>query len=230
MAQHSFALQAKSIDITIIEKQQKKEEQPPCYLRRLKQVSPISIHCEQNSEELPAEVRNKIFFHYHHFCAVLGCLHAPNDEIAKLVKMKNSLISFFPRLSKGTSKELKTIFENIQSSSFPNKELNNQIFIVKSLVEDEIFKGFSGLDLGIAYLFAPKLNGKRHVGNMDEIIEASMEKTLAIISIGEDFDSPLLIVNTSNDRAVICSSIGIKVNQELIKKHIKTDNLIVNIV
>ncbi|NTW33768.1 MAG: hypothetical protein HGB12_14300, partial [Bacteroidetes bacterium] len=230
LEKHSFALQAKSIDVTKIEKQQKKEEQLPCYLRRLKQVSPISIHCEQNSEELPEEVRNKIFFHYHHFCAVLGCPHAPIDEIAKLVKNKNLLINFFPRLSKGTSKNLKNIFINIQLSFFPDKEIQKHKFIVKNLITDETFKSFSGLDQGIAYLFAPVLNGKRHTGSMKNIIKDSMEKELLIMTIGEDFDSPLLIINISNDRAYICSSVGNKLNQELINKHIKTNNLTVNIV
>lgn len=230
LAQHSFALQAKSIEVTKIEKQQKKKEQPPCHLRRLKQVSPISIHCEQNSEILPEEVRNKIFFHYHHFCAVLGCPHAPKDEIAKLVKKKNSLINFFPLLSKGTRKELKKVFKNIQSSFFPDKQIRKHKFIVRNLLADGAFKGFSGIDQGIAYLFAPILNGKRHTGSMKNIIEDAMEHRLSIITIGEDFDNPLLIINNSNDRAFICSSIGNKLNQELINKHIKNNNLTVNMV
>lgn len=230
LEQHSFALQAKSIDITKIEKQQKKEEQLPCSLRKLKQVSPISIHCDQNSKELPEEVRNKIFFHYHHFCAVLGCPHAPIDEIAKLVKKKSSLINFFPRLSKGTVNELKSVFKNIQSSYYPKKKIQKHKFIVKNLIENDFLKGFSGLDQGLAYLFAPSLNGKRHIGSMKKIIESAFEKELIIMTIGEDFDSPLLILNFLNDRAYICSSVGNKLNQELIKIHTTTINLTVKIV
>ncbi|MEI7499481.1 MAG: hypothetical protein WCK84_03440 [Bacteroidota bacterium] len=230
LEQHSFALQAKSIDVTKIEKKQKKEEQKPCYLRKLKQVSPVSIHSEQNSEELPSDVRNKIFFHYHHFCAVLDCPHAPIDEITKLVKKKNSLINFFPRLSKGTSKELTTVLKNIQISSFPEKKIYKRKFIVKNLIHSEIFRGFSGLDQGVAYLFSPVLNGKRHTGSMKKIIEDAIKQELIIFTIGEDFDSPLLIINNVNERACICSSIGNKLNQELIKKHIKANNLSVNIV
>ena len=230
LAQHSFALQAKSIDVTKIQKQQKKEEQPPCYLRKLKQVSPVSVHSQQNSDELPEEVRNKIFFHYHHFCAVLGCPHAPLEEIAKLVKQKNALINFFPRLSKGTKDKLTETITNIQLTSFPNKEISRYNYIVKNIIESENFKSFSGLDQGIAYLFAPELNGKRHIGSMAEVIQNCLENEVDILSIGNDFDSPLLIINQLNGRAFICSSVGNKLNQELIKKHIKTTNLTVNLV
>jgi hypothetical protein len=230
LAQHSFALQAKSIDVTKIQKQQKKEEQPPCYLRKLKQVSPVSVHSQQNSDELPEEVRNKIFFHYHHFCAVLGCPHAPVEEIAKLVKQKNALINFFPRLSKGTKDELTETITNIQLTSFPSKEISRYKYIVKNIIENDIFKSFSGLDQGIAYLFAPELNGKRHIGSMAEVIQNSLENEVDILSIGNDFDSPLLLINQLNGRAFICSAVGNKLNQELIKKHIKTTNLTVNLV
>lgn len=230
LAQHSFALQAKSVDVTKIKTQQKKEEQPPCYLRKLKQVSPVSVHSQQNSDELPEEVRNKIFFHYHHFCAVLGCPHAPVEEIAKLVKQKNALINFFPRLSKGGKNELKETFINIQGTSFPEKEIFRYKTIVKNILDDDYFKSFSGLDQGVAYIFAPALNGKRHVGSMAEIIEDSMNNEVQILSIGDDFDSPLLIINLLNNRAFICSSVSNKLNQTLIKKYIKVTNLTVNLI
>lgn len=230
LAKHSFALQAKSIDVTKIEKQQKKEEQLPCYLRKLKQVSSISVHSEQNSEELPEEVRNKIFFHYHHFCAVIGCPHAPVDEIKKLVKQKDSLINFFPRLSKGTTKDLKKTFIDIQTSYFPDEIICKYKFKVRNVIENEIFKNFPGLDQGIAYLFAPELNGKRHSGSMTEIIQSSLNNVMTIMTIDKGFDSPILIINTTNERAFICSSVGNKLNQDLIKKHIKINNLTVNLV
>lgn len=230
LAQHSFALQAKSIDITKIQNQQKRVEQPPCYLRKLKQVSSVSVHSQQNSDELPEEVRNRIFFHYHHFCAVLGCPHAPVAEIAKLVKQKNSLINFFPRLSKGPKDKLKGIITSIQLTSFPEKEIRSYKYIVKNIIENETFKSFSGLDQGIAYLFAPYLSGKRHTGSMTEILENSLENKIDILSIGNDFNSPLLIINPINDRAFICSSVGSKLNQRLINKHIKTTNLVVNLI
>lgn len=229
LAQHSFALQAKSIDVTTIEKKQKKEEQIPCYLRKLRKPSPISVHSDQNSSELPIEVRNKIFFHYHHFCAVLNCPHAPKDEIEKLIKQKNSLINFFPRLSKGSKKELQKAFEKIQSTYFPEKEISKHKIKISKLLEDEIFVDFAGLDQGIAYLFATSLNGKRHIGSMSKILNQCCGNIVLVSTIGSDFNSPLLVVNTSNQRAFICSSVSNKLNQEMIKRKISVKGLNVNI-
>lgn len=229
LAQHSFALQAKSIDVNTIEKNQKKEEQIPCYLRKLRKPSPITVHSDQNSSELPFEVRNKIFFHYHHFCAVLNCPHAPKGEIEKLIKQKNSLINFFPRLSKGSKKEMQKAFEKIQSTYFPEKEISKKKIKVSKLLGDETFGDYAGLDQGIAYLFATSLNGKRHIGSMSKILDGCTENIVLISTIGSGFNSPLLVINSSNQRAFICSSVSNKLNQEIIKRKIAAKGLIVNI-
>lgn len=230
LARHSFALQAKAIDITKIETHQKKEEQIPCYLRKLKQPSAVTIHNDQDSNELPIEVRNKLFFHYHHFCAVLNCPHAPKLEIEKLVQQRNSLINFFPRLTKGMDKELKIEFERIRCSYFPELEIFNRTIKVNKLIEDESINDFAGLASGIAYLFSEVLKGKRHSGSMNEILDACKDNEVGVSSIGSDFNSPLLVVNVRNHRAFICSSVSNKLNQELIKQKIEVDDIIVNIV
>ena len=119
LTKHSFALQSKSIDLTNIEQRQDKTEQTPCLLRKLRKPSPVTIHTDQNSIELPEEVRNKVFLHYLHFCSVLGCPHAPLAEVNKIVRQKEKLVNFFPRLSKGNSKELLEKIESIRSHYFP---------------------------------------------------------------------------------------------------------------
>ena len=230
LAKHSFALQAKSIDVTKIEQNQSKEEQTPCYLRKLRSPSPITIHNEQNSVDLPEEVRNKIFFHYHHFCAVLNCKHAPKAEIEKMILQKNNLINFFPRLSKGTVDVLKSKFENIRSRSFSELEMFVHRIKIRELLAGKEFSDFSGLGQGVAYLFAETLNGKRHIGPMKYIIDEFSENDVEMFTIGENVDSILLIVNQANGRAFLCSSVANKLNQEMIKRKIKVDNLTVNIV
>lgn len=225
LTQYSFALQAKSIDVTKIEKHQKKEEQIPCILRKLRTPSPVSVHTDQNSDELPIEVRNKLFFHYHHFCAVLECPHAPVEEIEKLVNNKNRYINFFPRLSKGTKKELLKKLKEIQSEYFPQLEISTHNAKVSRLIEHEDFESFTGIDQGIAYLFAETLNGKRHIGSMVDIIQNHTSDILTLKTIGNTFDSPLLVINPINDRAFICSSVSNRLNQQLIKTKIKVDNL-----
>lgn len=227
LAQHSFALQAKSIDASEIKKTQKKEEQNYCRLRKLRKPNPISIHSEQDSSDLPTEVRGKIFFHYHHFCAVLGCEHAPREEIEKLIAEKNSLINFFPRLSKGEKNDIKREFIGIQQKFFPDEPICRKKISVNNLIEKE---NFSSLKQGIAYLFSESLNGKRHDGSMDCIIDGCLNEEVIVASIGDDFDSPLLVINPENDRAFICSSVSNKLNQELIANKIKVNGLTVSIV
>jgi hypothetical protein len=229
LTQYSFALQAKSIDVTQIEKNQTKEEQIPCILRKLRTPSPVSVQTDQNSEELPIEVRNKLFFHYHHFCAVLGCPYAPVKEIEKLVKDKNRYINFFPRLSKGTKKELLKKFKEIQSDYFSELEITTHKAKVSKLIEEDDFKSFTGIDQGIAYLFAETLKGKRHTGSMDEIINLHTEDILILKTIGNTLDSPLLVINPMNERAFICSFVSNSLNQQLINTKIKVENLTVKL-
>lgn len=229
LAQHSFALQSKSIDITMIEKHQKREEQIPCYLRKLRKPSPVTVHSDQNSSDLPIEVRNKIFFHYHHFCAVIGCPHAPVEEIKKIVAKKESFISFYPRLSKGKKDNLLKQIELIKENDFPEVEIVKVERIVKSVLNDEKLKDFLGIDVGVAYLFAHSLKGKRHTGNMNEILNSCLNSNIEIISIGDDYESPLVFINNNNERAFICSSIKSKCNQSLIKRKIEVNNLTISI-
>jgi len=107
LAVHSFALQAKAIDATKIKKLQRKDAQGSCPLRKIRQPSPLTVHNDMNSNSLPTEVRNKLYFHYFHYCASIGCKYAPIKEVKRIVEEKNSLISFFPRLSKGSVSEIK---------------------------------------------------------------------------------------------------------------------------
>lgn len=229
LTKHSFALQAKAIDVTTIKKTQNKDEQTPCYLRKLRKPSAVSVHVDQNSMELPIEVRNKLFFHYHHFCALLNCPYAPVDEIKKLVKNANEYITFFPRLTKDDYHILDTQFDSIKEIYFPESTRYEFNMKVGHAIENEKLNNFIGIDQGIAYLFAAELKGKRHTGSMDEILKLNKQKLITIYSYEENFDSPILVKNSNNDRAFICSSIDNSLNQKIIKQKIKINGLAVSI-
>lgn len=229
LTKHSFALQAKAIDITNIKKTQNKEEQTPCYLRKLRKPSAVSVHIDQNSNELPIEVRNKLFFHYHHFCALLNCPFAPVEEIKKLVRNANQYITFFPRLTKDNFDVLNSQFDSIKDIYFPESTKYEFEIAVKNAIENEGLSHFVGIDQGIAYLFATELNGKRHIGSMSEILKLNEAKFITIYSYDENFDSPILVRNLKNDRAFICSSIDNSLNQKIIKQKIKINGLSVSV-
>ena len=230
LTRHSFALKAKSIDITDIQEGQRKEEQIPCLLRQIKKPSPISVHIDQDSDALPLEVKNKIFFHYLHFCAVLKCPYAPVQEIEKLIKQKSELINFFPRLSKDSKEVLLKEFNKIHSTYYPKDKIYLRKLKVNYLLSSSSLIDYLGIQQGIAYLFAKVLNGKRHIGPMIKIIAKCINSEVQVMSIGNDDKSPLLIINSENERAFICSSVQNKINQELIKNKIRTKGLAVDII
>ena len=164
------------------------------------------MHNNINDDTLPISVRNKLFFHYFHYCAVLGCKHAPYKEIEKLVKTKSRFISFFPILSKGDISEMMEILKEYNSKYF-NKNLEIFNTSVKSILsENNNFIKYASIKVGIAYLFAQELNGKRHKGNMDKIINGALTKEIEISSINLNEYEPLMIANKQNGRACLVSS------------------------
>lgn len=229
LTKHSFALQAKAIDVTNLKLTQNKKEQIPCYLRKLRKPNAVSVHIDQNSVELPVEVRSKLFFHYHHFCALLNCPFAPIDEIKKLVRNSNEYITFFPRLTKNVFQILDAQFDSIKVIYFPECTKHEFTFTIEEVIKNEKLNSFIGLDQGIAYLFATELNGKRHKGSMSEIIELNKLKVIIVYSYDLNFDSPILVKNNKNDRAFICSSTANSLNQRIIKQKIKIKGLAVTL-
>jgi hypothetical protein len=231
LANHSFVLQAKSIDAKLIEENQKKLEQDECPFRKIRKPSPVSVHNEMDSDSLPIEVRNKLYFHYFHFCASLGCKYAPKKEVDRIVRDKNSLISFFPRLSKGTIIEIADEFLQISKNYFRKNQIFEKEYSVKYLLlENSPFKSYYGLEQGIAYLLSPKLNGKRHSGPMSKILDDNNNEILELKWFDSLKNEPILIINNVNDRAIICSNISSPTNQKLINKKTKTSGTEITIV
>jgi hypothetical protein len=231
LANHSFALQAKSIDAELIEKHQKKLEQEECPFRKIRKPSPVSVHNDMDSESLPIEVRNNLYFHYFHFCASIGCKFAPREEVKRIVKEKKNLISFFPRLSKGNIDEITDEFNSITTEYFNEYETSQNRLSSKSILsETSPFINYYGLEQGIAYLLSPKLNGKRHSGPMANILKEFSQIHLEIIHFVKLEDEPIMIFNKSNDRAIICSNISSKTNQKLILNKTETQGLDVKLI
>lgn len=228
LAKHSFALQAKSIDAITIEKNQRKEEQTACLLRKINSPSPVSIHTDINSDSLPPQVKNKLFFHYFHFCAALGCKHAPYEEVEKLVNQYNKYIAFFPRLIKGTIEEVERYFEQINSDYFGNAVTIKQSIKISNLIKGK-YKDYYSLQQLIAFLFSKELNGKRHVGSMKDIVKRNLENDIIIYSFKDKIYEPILLLNPSNNRAGIISHPKSKKNQDLVKNNIQVKGLDVSL-
>jgi hypothetical protein len=104
------------------------------------------------------------------------------------------------------------------------------LLFIEQLLNNETFENYLGLNQGIAYLFSPTLKGKRHEGSMNDIINNCLNKEVIVTRLENCADSPLLIINSENERAFICSSVSNKLNQELIAERIKVNNLTVSII
>lgn len=230
LAKHSFALQAKAIDIEDLEKLQEKDAQEPCIKRKIRKPSPVCVHMDIDSPELPVEVRNKLFFHYFHFCAVLGCKYAPIKELKKIVDNYPDYIFVLPRSEKGDVKEIQNKFEILRTEFFADKNVGEYLFSVKQITENANFKNYLELEQGLAYLLSEKLHGKRHIGAKDAIIGNNLDQTVTVRTSENTTDLPLLLSNPLNNRACIVSSLKSDLNQKLINDKIQKENLSINII
>jgi len=230
LAKHSFALQAKAIDISKLEKLQAKDEQVPCSKRIIRTPSPVCIHSDIDSPDLPKEVRNKLFLHYFHFCTVFGCKHAPTNEIEQILDNYPDYIFALPRTEKGNIKKITDAYFSLRALHFNEKDIEEIEISVKDVVSDDNYKGYLELEQGIAFLFSKKLNGKRHSGSKDLIIRQNIAERVKLQKvIGENY-FPILLKNETNDRAVLVSSLRSNLNQSLVKRKIERNELNINIV
>ena len=228
IAKHSFALKAKAFDVDKLKQLQEKNEQNACYKRKLNKPSPVSIHNDINSSSLPQSVRNKLFFHYHHYCAVLGCKYAPMDEIKKIVTNYTDYIFVLPRLEKGTKEEIKKSFNQLNKKYFKYFVITEYKMTIAEALKNETLKKYYDFKQGLAYLFSIKLNGKRHSGSMDKIFEVNNNKEFTIQKVSNVHLPSLFIFNDNNNRAILISAISSDLNQKLIKEHITVKNIEIN--
>ena len=229
LAKHSFALQAKAFDVAKLEKLQFKSSQPPCNLRKPKNSSAVSIHTDLASKSLPIEVRNKLFFHYHHFCAVLGCPHSPVQHIKEIVANYKDLVSIFPRLIKGNTEEIKLAYKDLSSEYFSGYQIVSEDYILKSLLNEKYFQKYSDIEIGLAYLFSEQLHGKRHAGGKDTILELAMNKKVKIFLPDGLLEAPIMIENQANNRSIVVSATKGDFNNKLIDSKIEVTGLSVKL-
>lgn len=230
LAEHSFALQAKTFDILKLETTQTKSSQPPCRERQIHSPSPVVIHSDINSESLPNTVRNKLFFHYFHFCALLGCPYAPVEEVNKIVENYKNLVFVLPRLEKGNIENTINQYQIIHANYYPSLRIETSQISINDLLEFDCDKKYLELEQGIAYLFSEKLKGKRHLGKKDFIISDNMDELVTLLTIEDTNLYPIAVINNANDRAFIVSALSSSLNIELIDKNIHVDGLNIEVI
>lgn len=227
ITKHSFAMMAKAKDVSILSKKQETEEQTPCNQRNII-ANDVSIHDDIKSPTLPNEVRGKLFLHYHHICAAMGCPHAPLANVHEIVKNAVNHISVFPKLSKGGYQEMELVHLNLATGQFSSTQ-NFITLSCKDILLEFNKRNYKDIEIGLAYLLSEKLNGKRHIGSKDIILNNNLTQSLVIAVIDNLEGSPIFIGNNENDRGVLVSSVSGEANQIALKSHIKITGIDINV-
>lgn len=224
METNSFALRAKAKKVSSMSRRQTKEEQIPCELRPVS-ANTLCIHSDIHSEDLPEQVRGKLFLHYSHICAVMGCPFAPLQKLHELTSKYRSFISALPLLTKGEKGEIEQAFNDIKDKYLPDYEIMSSTWSISRLCNTErLTTSYKKLQEGLAYLMSEALNGARHVGSMKEILSNNNNKIVEVYTI-DVTGFPLMVVNHENERAILVSSVGTNFNRTLLDSKLSVDGL-----
>lgn len=82
--------------------QQQTHEAARCEDRNF-HVTPSTVHPAEHDARLPRNIRGGHYLHFRHFCAVMGCEHAPYQELCDCFTNLGDLIIPFPILCKDTA-------------------------------------------------------------------------------------------------------------------------------
>lgn len=223
METNSFALRAKARDVSSMSRRQTREEQIPCENRPVS-ANTLCIHSDIFSEDLPKEVRGKLFLHYSHICAVIGCPFAPIKKLQELARQYRCFISALPLLTKDNKTEITKVFNNIKDEYLSEHELSYSTRRISSLCNSERLQPYKKLKEGLAYLLSEQLNGVRHVGSMNDILNSNMDASVEVTTVSVT-GFPLMIVNPVNERAILVSSVGTNFNNTLLDSQLTVDGL-----
>lgn len=152
----------------------------PCPEQRIN-ITPSCIHPAENDILLPELIRGGHYIHYRHFCAVLGCEHAPYDKITSAFSRLGELVIPFPIQCRGLSTEIEKIIE--KDPLLSNRTYSDIVVNVSSLLvqfrnyKDALLYGTTAENgypikevlQAVAYIIADEneLFGKRPKGYVD---------------------------------------------------------------
>lgn len=160
----------------------------PCEEREIRTPSVTCVHCEEDSELLPEKIRGGHYLHNRHVCAVLGCSHAPYEEVKKLLEKAEYCINPFPVLVKGRISEIQDIIqreplmkerryriEHVRISDLCNISEKSLLY------EDKNGAGYpmNTIMLAVTYLIAARegqLNGLRPKGSKAHILREYLRR------------------------------------------------------
>ena len=172
--------------------------------------TPSTVHPAEFDNRLPENIRGGHYIHFRHFCAVMGCEHAPYCKIREQFDKIGDLINPFPILHKDTEQNLNEV---IQSNLLYSKRNYSNIEIKLKLLLDMYNEDRTALLYGVscdsgypiseilqasAYIVAnnDELSGKRPKNGYITIIEKHLQddSDLSIKLKKPDLLTPLIII------------------------------------
>lgn len=216
----AFAFRTKAETATENRKlQQETHSAGKCEERELHATS-STIHPAENDLRLPEVIRGGHYIHFRHFCAVLGCPHAPFEKVAACFTNIGDLITPFPILCKANRD---VILQRINSDELlRNRTYNVFNFRVSSLLEifsqDQFHllygsKANNGYPIteimkAVAFIIAnpDELMGNRPRGGYIDVIKKHLDTTpnLEVEFHKPDLLTPLIIIG--QERAAMIGS------------------------
>lgn len=171
--------------------QQQTHEAESCETRDF-HVTPSTIHPAENDIRLPENIRGGHYIHFRHFCAVMGCEHAPYEKVCQCFSHLGELINPFPILCKDTLSRVERLIQEDPLLANRNYAINNvSISSMYAIYQDNssaLIYGSSGMNgypiaevlQAIAYVISneDELFGKRPRGYMS-IIERHIRNNSA---------------------------------------------------
>ncbi len=173
-------------------------------------ITPSVVHPAEGDERLPAEIRGGHYIHSRHFCAVLGCDHAPCEKICSYFPQIGELINPFPILCKDTCLRIEEI---IQADRLMSQRTYSIEMICVSRILAMFENNHNALCYGntdnngyplkevlqaVAYVIATEdeLNGKRPKGGYEQIVMQHVANSpdLSVEIRRPDLLTPLVIV------------------------------------
>lgn len=176
-------------------------------------VTTSCVHLAENDDRLPENIRGGHYLNYKHICAVMGCPHAPYEEIELRLCEVEKYVNPFPILCKDELLNIEKIIED--DELLRDRNYNTSKVLVKSLVD--IYKGnrnalVYGISEKAGYPIAmvlqaiafvlvdeKQLSGKRVLESYETAINTILTNTPeASVEIRiPDLLTPLVIVNGS---------------------------------
>ncbi|MCL2124640.1 MAG: hypothetical protein FWH33_01470 [Oscillospiraceae bacterium] len=179
-------------------------------------ISPSSVHPAENDTRLPEIIRGGHYIHFRHFCAVLGCEHAPYEKIRSNFHNLGELINPFPIQYRDSIERIEDKVERNPLLALRNYEVQSiRAYSLLSLYRDDNSSHIYGTNningypitevlKALAYIIADddELYGKRPKGYIGIIERHIAKDTLLSIEIRKpDLLTPLMLVG--NERGVL---------------------------